>query len=313
MITLVEWKTKEAKITSNNKSEFINLEDQSTTRVILLAYNDKDAILKEAENLRFRKFKKPSNQKIYDKEKRKKLEYLDPKIIKYEEKEFFNANEIEKYEGGTFETILTESEINLCAYSLLNSMKLKSSFPYLSEKLPLSIYPPLEEETAIFYLLKYEYILEVVPLHSRSRSKENYKNIMDRVIRQYSTPVEDIREYYGESIAIYFEWCNFMAKWLLVPGVIALILFIFEKTLANTQTISYYNGLFSFGIAIWAPLLLIYWNRRTNELSVEWDNYNLNISPIDLRQQFKGEIIVNPHTDRESLDYPSSQRLIIFY
>ena len=136
---------------------------------------------------------------------------------------------------------------------------------------------------------------------------------MDRVIRQYSAPVEDIREYYGESIAIYFEWWNFMAKWLLVPGVIALILFIFEKTLANTQTISYYNGLFSFGIAIWAPLLLIYWNRRTNELSVEWDNYNLNINPIDLRQQFKGEIIVNPHTDRESLDYPSSQRLIIFY
>ena len=175
MITLVEWKTKEAKITSNNKSEFINLEDQSTTRVILLAYNDKDAILKEAENLRFRKFKKPTNQKIYDKEKRKKLEYLDPKIIKYEEKEFLNTHEIEKYEGGTFESILTESEINLCAYSLLNSMKLKSSFPHLSEKLPLGIYPPLEEETAIFYLLKYEYVLEVVPLHSRSRSKENHK------------------------------------------------------------------------------------------------------------------------------------------
>lgn len=266
--------------------------------------------MKEAENLRFRKFKKPANQKIYDKEKRKKLEYLDPKVIKYEQKEFFNLSEMKLYEGGTFDTILTESEINLCAYSLLNSVKLKSSFSNLSEKLPLSIYPPLEEETAIFYLLKHQYIQEVVPLHSRSRSKENHKSLMDLVMYGYSAPVNEIRDYYGESIAIYFEWCNFMAKWLLIPGLIAFVLFLYEKTFADTETIKYYNGLFSFGIAVWAPLLLIYWNRRTNELNVEWDNYNLNLDPFDMRQQFKGEVITNPYTDRETLDYPSSQRLV---
>ena len=136
---------------------------------------------------------------------------------------------MDKLEGGTFATILTESEIILCAYSLLNSMKLRSSLPTLSEKLPLGIYPPLEEESAIFYLLKYEYISEVVPLHSKSRNKENHKNIMSCVMNQYSAPVAEIRDYYGESIAIYFEWWNFMAKWLFIPGIISIILFFVWK------------------------------------------------------------------------------------
>lgn len=91
----------------------------------------------------------------------------------------------------------------------------------LAEKLPLSIYPPLEGEAMMFYLLKHEYISEVAPLHNRARSKENYKGIMDSVMKSYNAPVKDIRSYYGEAIAIYFEWCNFMAKWLLIPSIIA--------------------------------------------------------------------------------------------
>ena len=56
-LTIVEWKSKEAKITTNGKSEYIKIEDQSLQRAILLSYNDEDAILRQAENLRFRKFK----------------------------------------------------------------------------------------------------------------------------------------------------------------------------------------------------------------------------------------------------------------
>ena len=102
----------------------------------------------------------------------------------------------------------------------------------------------------------------------------------------------------------------FLAKWLFIPGIISIILFLYEKIFADPLYNNYYNGLFSFGIAIWAPLLVIYWNRRCNELNIEWDNYNLNVNPIDLRQQFKGEVIINPVTDREWLDYPSKQRIM---
>jgi hypothetical protein len=82
-------------------------------KVIMVAYKDKRLLLREAETLRFRKFKRPYNQKNFDKEKKLKLDYLDPNIVKHEEKAFFHVNEMELYEGGSFETILSESEINL--------------------------------------------------------------------------------------------------------------------------------------------------------------------------------------------------------
>lgn len=68
-------------------------------------------MLKEAERLRVRKFKRPDNPDTYEKEKKRKLDYLDPRIIKYEEKAFFDFKEMDKFEGGDFETILTEAEI----------------------------------------------------------------------------------------------------------------------------------------------------------------------------------------------------------
>jgi hypothetical protein len=147
-----------------------------------------------------------------------------------------------------------------------------------------------------------------VPLHSRSRSKENYKSLFDTVMRTYISPVEDFRHYYGESIAIYFEWCNFMAKWLLIPAIIAILIYAHEHLYGLSSDNDWYNSFFSFGIAIWAPLLVIFWGRRCSELDVEWDNYNLELCHASYRQQFKGELRTSPLTDLEELHYSSTQR-----
>lgn len=76
----------------------------------------------------------------------------------------------------------------------------------VSKMLPLGLYPPLDNETCLFYLIKHNYVLEVVPLHSRARSKPSYKSILPTTIKSYNAPVEEYRYYYGESIAIYFIW-----------------------------------------------------------------------------------------------------------
>lgn len=267
-------------------------------------------LLREAENLRMRKFKRPYNQKLFDKEKKQKLEYLDPRIVKYEEKEFFHANEAQFYEGGTFETILSEAEIGLCVYRALTSLQLKKGAVNAAKTLPVSIYPPLADEALTFYLLKHGYISEIAPLHSRSRHKENHKDLFEEVMKSYDAPVGDFRYYYGEAIAIYFEWCNYMSKWLLIPGIIAVLLYIHEKWTGSSTDSAYLNSYFSFGISLWAPLLVIFWQRRCSEVDVEWDNYNLRINPFSLREQFVGELRINPITDTEEYHYEHSQRLI---
>lgn len=101
-----------------------------------------------------------------------------------------------------------------------------------------------------------------------------------------------------------------MSKWLFWPGVVSVLLFIHEKLNGFSSDSDVYNSYFSFGIAVWAPLLVIFWRRRCAEIDIEWDNYNLRINPVSLRQQFVGELRNNPVTDKEEYHYPASQRFI---
>jgi hypothetical protein len=41
-------------------------------------------------------------------------------------------------------------------------------------------------------------------------------------MKGWFVPVEQIRDYYGEEIAIYFEWMNFFLRWMIFPSVIGL-------------------------------------------------------------------------------------------
>jgi len=307
---LAECSGKQVRLTKETESDTIILEEPSNARVIFVAYDDERAILREAENLRFRKFKRPDDQTAYDKDKREKIDYLDARIIKHEEKDFFKVAEKEKYEGGDFNTILTDGEINLCVYKLVSSLQLTKSTSNSYKALPVNVYPPLPNEALIFYLLKHGYITEMVPLHSRSRSKENYKPLFESVMKQYKAPVEDLRSYYGESVAIYFEWCNFMARWLLVPSIISIILWLGEFFNADARDNTLFNYMFAVGITIWSPMLVRFWRRRCSEIDIEWDNYNLSTSAVSFRQEFKGDIRINPVTDLEEDHYPSSQRLL---
>lgn len=115
--TLVECDKGVASVRSDLGSEYVVLKDSSGAtldqKVVFVAYKNTDTILREAQNLKMRKYKRPDDQDVYDREKSKKQLYLDPKIIKYEEKKFFDIKDTEKYEGGTFETILSEAEISL--------------------------------------------------------------------------------------------------------------------------------------------------------------------------------------------------------
>lgn len=198
----------------------------------------------------------------------------------------------------------------MCIYKLLTNIQLKKSLKNCYKKLPVGIYPPLRGETLIFYLLKHEYISEVVPLHSRSRHRENQKDLFQEIMHHYEAPIDEIKDYYGESVAIYFEWCNYMARWLFFPSVLALALFFYETFIGTSALSLYYNSLFSFGMAIYAPLLVTFWQRRCAELEVVWDNYKLDVRQKSYRQQFKGEIYMDPITDKETLHYPKRERLM---
>uniref|UniRef100_A0A673H5F9 Anoctamin n=1 Tax=Sinocyclocheilus rhinocerous TaxID=307959 RepID=A0A673H5F9_9TELE len=127
--------------------------------------------------------------------------------------------------------------------------------------------------------------------------------------RKYQ-PLDHIREYFGEKIALYFAWLGFYTGWLLPAAVVGFIIFLFGIWLVVTDVAaeelctsgdtfvkcplcnicSYWNlssicytykaGLlfdnggtvfFSIFMSLWAVTFLEYWKRTSSILSHRWD------------------------------------------
>ncbi|KAA0702300.1 Anoctamin-7 Dresden transmembrane protein of the prostate [Triplophysa tibetana] len=123
-------------------------------------------------------------------------------------------------------------------------------------------------------------------------------------------PLDHIREYFGEKIALYFAWLGFYTGWLLPAAVVGLVIFLFGVWLMVTDVpaeelcssenafimcplcniCSYWNlssicftykaGLlfdnggtvfFSMFMSLWAVTFLEYWKRTNSILAHRWD------------------------------------------
>ena len=75
-------------------------------------------------------------------------------------------------------------------------------------------------------------------------------------------PVKPIREYYGDTVAIYYEWMNFFLKWCTVPAAAGLIIRILNSYYFEDVSKSPLNALFSIGMAFWSILFIVNWKRH---------------------------------------------------
>ena len=113
--------------------------------------------------------------------------------------------------------------------------------------------------------------------------------------------------YYGEKVAIYFKWMEHYTNWLILPGVIGMLLTIFDPFPPDDSPLS---GLFSLLICIWSPLFIKYWRRKQAELKVKWDVFADKFKYEQNRPQFYGEVSIDPVTEKEKLIYPKYKRIL---
>lgn len=69
-------------------------------------------------------------------------------------------------------------------------------------------------------LLRSGLLEEVLPVHDPAR----HHAIMPKFWSPFPSTTE-IRDYYGDSVALYFEWMQFMMTWLSIPGVAGLAVY----------------------------------------------------------------------------------------
>lgn len=162
---------------------------------------------------------------------------------------------------------------------------------------------------------------ELVPLHSKARvireHREGAKQGESKLVKgakqltNFFADVNDIREYYGDDTAIYFEWMNFFQQWLLMPSFFAIISYIgnffYEDISRNPLA-----GLFSAFMAVWGTLYITKWRRRTFELNTLWDDYTVQEDVESIRKEFYGRTRINEVTDQPELFFTFKERLPLY-
>lgn len=81
--------------------------------------------------------------------------------------------------------------------------------------------------------------------------------------------LDDIRNYYGTKIAIYFAWLRFYTTYLSIPALFGAFLYGYQ--VYNEQVDTEYNIIYMMIMMIWCTCWFAFWKRENNLLSFNWD------------------------------------------
>lgn len=136
------------------------------------------------------------------------------------------------------------------------------------------------------------------------------KQLKDKFRWQVDT--EKIREYYGDEVAIYYEWLNVFQNHLFYPGLLSVLVFITNNTLYDS-TNSPTSALFSIFMTFWGTHFFVNWKRHEQSLNILWGDYaNADFKIQHHRKQFRGKMSISPVTDKPDLAFGFKQRLPLY-
>ena len=117
-------------------------------------------------------------------------------------------------------------------------------------------------------------------------------------------PIEEIRDYFGDDVGLYFAWLGLYTRMLFLQSVFGCITMgaqvYYGSVKDNPLTFSY-----SIYVGLWSISFLEAWHRRENELRFTWGTEDLS-SIEKPRPEFVGVIKAQFETGREVLVYKSA-------
>ncbi|CAG9330895.1 unnamed protein product [Blepharisma stoltei] len=118
-------------------------------------------------------------------------------------------------------------------------------------------------------------------------------------------PLQKVKNYFGEKIAMYFAWLGYYVAWLIAPAIIGLVTFIIQLIMDNLDDKDQKMNLaeislliFSLSLALGSTLLDQLWIRRQNQLSWMWGTTDIQ-EVEQQRPTYKGKYGTDPVTGRK--------------
>ncbi|XP_064590551.1 anoctamin-8 isoform X2 [Zonotrichia leucophrys gambelii] len=157
-------------------------------------------------------------------------------------------------------------------------------------------------------------IQQLFPLHEQRILKRLMKSWVQAVCE--AQPLDDICDYFGVKIAMYFAWLGFYTSAMVYPAVFGSILYTFtdsdQLVLSVPQTSQDISCVvFAIFNVIWATLFLEEWKRRGAEFAYKWGTLDTPAESLEEpRPQFRGTKRISPVTSAEEFYYPPWKRLL---
>ncbi|KAF9394328.1 Anoctamin-7 [Podila verticillata] len=139
-------------------------------------------------------------------------------------------------------------------------------------------------------------------------------------------PLEEIRFYYGEKIALYFAWIGHYTKWLIWAAIAGLLFLIYglaaggatlvdgAATSTNKKLLVVFDNAltlpYALFMSVWAALFVEFWKRKSNVLAYTWNTFDFERRER-ARPEFKPTSTrVSPVTGKVELYYPRYKQLV---
>ncbi|KAG8454890.1 hypothetical protein GDO86_001206 [Hymenochirus boettgeri] len=150
-------------------------------------------------------------------------------------------------------------------------------------------------------------IQQVFPVHEQRILSRLMKSWVQAICERQ--PLDEICEYFGVKIALYFSWLGFYTSSLVYPAVFGMMLWFFTESDQTSRDIS--CVVFALFNVVWATLFLEGWKRRGAELAYKWGTLDTPAEFIEEpRPQFRGVKRISPVTNCEEFYYPPWKRLL---
>uniref|UniRef100_A0A3Q4M4J9 Anoctamin n=1 Tax=Neolamprologus brichardi TaxID=32507 RepID=A0A3Q4M4J9_NEOBR len=165
----------------------------------------------------------------------------------------------------------------------------------------------LEGQPIIPELIARGVIQQMFPLHEQRILNQLMTSWVQAVCERQ--PLDDICDYFGVKIAMYFAWLGFYTNSMLYPAVIGFLLWMLAEADQTSQDIC--CVVFALFNVVWATLFLERWKRREAELAYRWGTLDTPTESLEEpRPQFRGVKRCSPITGCEEFYYPPWKRAL---
>ncbi|XP_053620466.1 anoctamin-8-like isoform X2 [Plodia interpunctella] len=149
-------------------------------------------------------------------------------------------------------------------------------------------------------------VASMFPLHERAALENLRKKWVKTLFSPQ--PLDEISEYFGVKIGMYFAWLGHYTQSLTVPAVVGFIFWIWLGTANETwKDIAYV--IFSLFNVLWACVYLETWKRYSNVLAYKWGTLDQRDELlIEPRPLFQGEMGTSVVTGRPEPQYAAWRR-----